>query len=275
VTAKHKVLEVFSWLNAISSGRSAFPLGWTFAAIARTLPEADISVRYEMILDHGIDRRGSVRIRGIALLLLLGLALPLLGQQNPGKAEVTEAKAEVVQPKVEVAQPKADSVSDGAPGEYTVGAGDVLSINVWKEPELSLDHATIRPDGMISIPLIGAVRVGGMTVSQIQDMLAEKLHRFVSIARVTVTVTDIRSRFVYITGEVNRPGMYPLLASADVLQIIIRAGGLSPFARRKSIFILRNVDGKEQKIPVNYTKLMRGDGVQNVQLQVGDTVVVP
>jgi polysaccharide export outer membrane protein len=199
--------------------------------------------------------------RGVALLLFLCLGLPLLGQLNSSKAEGTQIKTE--------------SASDGDTDEYLVGTGDVISINVWKESEFSLDHVSVRPDGMISMPLIGAVRVGGMTVSQIQNMLGEKLHRFLSHAQVTVTVLEIRSRFVYITGEVNRPGVYPLVASTDVLQIIIRAGGLSPFARRKSIYILRGAGGKQQKIPVNYVKLLRGDGGQNVQLQVGDTVVVP
>jgi polysaccharide export outer membrane protein len=106
-------------------------------------------------------------------------------------------------------------------------------------------------------------------------MLAEKLRRFVSVARVTVTVSEIRSKFVYITGEVKSPGVYPLLESTDVLQMIIKAGGLSPYARRKSIYVLRSAEGKQQRIPVNYVKLLRGDGDQNIQLQVGDTVVVP
>jgi len=198
---------------------------------------------------------------GALFLLFFCLALPLWGQQSASKPEETQARAE----------PGGDSDRN----EYLVGAGDVVNINVWKEPELSLEHVAVRPDGMLSMPLIGTVRVGGMTVSQIQSMLAEKLHRFVSVARVTVTVSEIRSRLVYITGEVNRPGVYPLLASSDVLQTIIRAGGLSPFARRKSIYILRNVDGKQQKIPVNYLKLLRGDGEQNVPIQAGDTVVIP
>jgi len=198
---------------------------------------------------------------GAALVLLLCLALPLTGQQNSGKAEETQSKAGVA--------------TDSATNEYLVGAGDVLDINVWKEPQLSVDHVSVRPDGMISMPLLGVFRVSGLTPSQIQEMLAEKLRRFVSVARVTVTVSEIRSKFVYITGEVKSPGVYPLLESTDVLQMIIKAGGLSPYARRKSIYVLRSAEGKQQRIPVNYVKLLRGDGDQNIQLQVGDTVVVP
>jgi polysaccharide export outer membrane protein len=229
--------------------------------VIRKLSKAGLSARHEVNREHITVRWPVTLNRSAAFFLLFCVALPLFGQQSSSKPEGT--------------QPKAESVSDSDGSEYLVGAGDVLSINVWKEPELSLDHVAVRPDGMLSMPLIGAVRVGGMSVSQIQGMLAEKLHRFVSIARVTVTVSEIRSRLVYITGEVNRPGVYPLLASSDVLQIIIRAGGLSPFARRKSIYILRSVDGKQQKIPVNYVRLLRGDGEQNVQIQAGDTVVIP
>jgi polysaccharide export outer membrane protein len=160
--------------------------------------------------------------------------------------------------------------------EYVVGVADILDISIWKEPELSRTSVTIRPDGMISMPLIGMVKVSGMTPSQIQETLASKLHRYLSVPQVTVTVVEIRSKFVYITGEVNKPGVYPLAAPIDVLQLIIKAGGTTPFARSKSITILRVVDGKQQKICVNYKKMIRGEYPgQNISLLPGDTVVVP
>jgi polysaccharide export outer membrane protein len=165
---------------------------------------------------------------------------------------------------------------DALASEYVVGAADVLDINVWKEAELSRSGVAVRPDGMISLPLIGVIKVSGMTPSQIQDVLAERLHRYLSVVRVTVTVAEIKSKFVYVTGEVNKPGVYPLLTPTVVLQAIIRAGGLTPYARSKSIAILRQVDGKQQRIPVNYKKLVHGDiAEQNIQLLPGDTVFVP
>jgi polysaccharide export outer membrane protein len=196
--------------------------------------------------------------------LMTGMAAWLLCVALPGFAQSQANPAD--------GQAEAASV---AGDEYVVGTGDVLQVHVWKEPDLSKDAATVRPDGMISMPLLGVVKVSGMTVSQIQQMLAEKLHRYLSVAQVTVTVVDIRSKFIYITGEVNRPGAYPLAGSIDVLHLVIKAGGLSPYARRKSVYVLRSVDGKQQRIPVNYAKLLRGDAEQNVQLQEGDTVVVP
>lgn len=160
--------------------------------------------------------------------------------------------------------------------EYIVGEGDLLKVTVWKEPDLSLSTVTVRPDGMISVPLVGVVKVGGESPSQIQDELTEKLSRFLSHPKVTVTVTEIKSKSVYVTGEVSKPGVYTLVAPIGVLQAIVMAGGPTPFAHRKSIFVLRNVDGKEQKIPVNYVKLLRGDeSVQNINLVPGDTIVVP
>jgi len=160
--------------------------------------------------------------------------------------------------------------------EYIVGEGDLLKLTVWKEPDLSLSTVTVRPDGMISVPLVGVVKVGGESPSQIQDELTERLSRFLSHPKVTVTVTEIKSKSVYVTGEVTKPGVYSLVSPTGVLQAIVMAGGPTPFAHRKSIFILRSVDGKEQKIPVNYVKLLRGDDhVQNVSLVPGDTIVVP
>jgi polysaccharide export outer membrane protein len=160
--------------------------------------------------------------------------------------------------------------------EYVVGEGDVLRINVWKEPDVSLPSVVVRPDGMISVPLVGVVKVGGMTPSQIQDMMTIRLGRFLSKPQVTVTVTDIKSKAVYVTGEVVRPGVYPLVVPIDVLQAIVMAGGPTQFARRKSVFVLRTVDGKLQRLPVNYAKMLRGrDTGQNITLLPGDTIVVP
>ena len=123
---------------------------------------------------------------------------------------------------------------------------------------------------------IVAAMVSGLTPSQIQDLLAEKLHRFLSVAQVTVTVAEIKSKVVYITGEINKPGVYPIITPTDVLQLIIKAGGLTPFARSKSIVILRVADGKQQKLTVNYKKLLQGAYLdQNIFLLPGDTVVVP
>lgn len=207
-------------------------------------------------------RRLRLKCSSLVFAFLLCLALPCLAQQNSATTGGGQGGA---------AAP-----GDPAASEYLVGVADILSINVWKEPELSQSLIAVRPDGMISMPLIGVVKVSGMTPSQIQDMLAAKLHRFLSVAQVTVTVAEIKSRFVYITGEIGKPGVYSLVAPTDVLQLIIKAGGLTPFARSKSIVVLRLANGRQEKLPVNYKKLLRGEyREQNIFLLPGDTVVVP
>lgn len=161
--------------------------------------------------------------------------------------------------------------------EYVVGEADVLRINVWKEPEISQPTISVRPDGMISIPLVGVMKVSGLTPSQIQEQLTTKLQRFIGKSQVTVSVVEIKSKFVYLTGQVSRPGAYPLLLSTDVIQLVIKGGGLTPFARPKSVVVLRHGNGGvQQKIPVNLAKVLRGEAPEeNIELRPGDTVIVP
>jgi polysaccharide biosynthesis/export protein len=161
------------------------------------------------------------------------------------------------------------------PSDFVIGESDVLNINVWKEPEIS-QSVVVRPDGKISLPLIGEVFVSGLTPVQTQTLLTNKLQSILTNPQVTVTVTDIRSRVVSITGEVAKPGTYPLLVPTTILQVISNAGGLGTFANRKGIFVLRMVDGKQQRFPFNYSQVIKGEKPeQNILLHPGDTVVVP
>jgi polysaccharide biosynthesis/export protein len=162
------------------------------------------------------------------------------------------------------------------PGSYVVGEADVLRINVWKQPEISQQNLVVRPDGMISVPLVGEVRVSGMTPVQIETTLVQELRQYVNEPRVTVTVAEVGSKTVYVTGEIQHPGSYPLVGPVDVLQIIAKAGGVTPYAHRRSVFVLREVSGKKEKLPVNYSRIFRGrNPEQNITLRPGDTVVVP
>ncbi len=161
------------------------------------------------------------------------------------------------------------------PAEYIVGEADVLNVNVWKEPEVS-QTVVVRTDGNISLPLINEVKVSGLTPLQIQNLIAAKLKSFLNNPQVTVTVTDIRSKRAFITGEVIRPGGYSLNAQTTVLQLIAQAGGFTPFAKRDNIVVLRNEDGKLQKLKFKYKEVIQGKNTQqNIPLHPGDTVVVP
>jgi polysaccharide export outer membrane protein len=164
-------------------------------------------------------------------------------------------------------------VGDGVP-HYTLGVADVIHVSVWKNTELS-QTVTIGPDGFISLPLLGDVKVEGFTTNQLGELLKSQWSAFIVNPQVTVSVVEIRSRQVYITGEVGRPGGYPLVAPMTVLQLIAKAGGLSPFADRKGIYILREGNGHMQRISFNYQEFIRGKNGQNAALQPGDTVIVP
>jgi polysaccharide export outer membrane protein len=159
------------------------------------------------------------------------------------------------------------------PAAYKIGVGDVLHITVWEEPQLT-ETAVVRPDGKISMPLVTEVDVAGLTPEAAQQVLTDRLVKFVHKPRVTVTVQEIHSRMVYITGEVQRPGAYPLMDTMNVVQLVARAGGLTDFAKEKRMYVLRG--GTSARVNVNYEKVLKGQAPQqNVELAPGDTVVVP
>jgi polysaccharide export outer membrane protein len=158
--------------------------------------------------------------------------------------------------------------------QFVLGPSDVIHVNVWKNVELS-QTVTVGPDGFVSLPLLGDVHVAGMTANQLGLSLAGRLSTYVVSPQVTVSVVDIRSRQVYVLGQVGKPGGFPLIAPINVLQLIAQAGGLSTYANRKGIVILRPTLRGMQKISFNYNNVVHGEGKQNIDLQPGDTVVVP
>ncbi len=171
--------------------------------------------------------------------------------------------------KAEAARPPVD------PRVYIIGEADLLHINVYKEAELS-QTTSVRPDGMITVAFLNDVKASGKTPLQVQQELTESLKPYLVNPQVTVTVVDVRSKCVYVTGAVQRADAYPLLAPMTVLQILAKAGGTTIYANRNRIFVLRNINGKEEKIPFPYNDLMKGKkSAKDIQLQPGDTVVVP
>jgi len=166
-------------------------------------------------------------------------------------------------------------VSDtGAASDYVIGADDTLHISVWKEPDLS-ETLPVRPDGKISMPLLNDVTAAGLTPLQLKDSITEKLKKFISDPRVTVVVTAMNSRRVFVTGEVVHSGPMPLLPHMTVLQALSQAG-FTQFANVKGIYLLRTENGKQEKLPFNYKDVVKGNHPeQNIVLKPGDTLVVP
>ena len=156
---------------------------------------------------------------------------------------------------------------------YVIGADDTLYVSVWKEPDLT-ETLPVRADGKISMPLLNDVQAAGLTPMQLGAALTEKLKKYVSDPHVTIVVTQMNSQRVYVTGEVLHPGAMNLTPDMTVLQALSSAG-FTQFANTKGIYVLRHENGADRKLAVNYKKLIKGEGGQNIALKPGDTIIVP
>ncbi len=196
----------------------------------------------------------------VQLLLTAALASGMLAQAN---GSANKDKPEAVQ--AGVAASSAD---------YVIGADDTLHISVWKEPDLTAT-LPVRPDGKISLPLLNDVPAAGLTPLQLGASITEKLKKYISDPHVTVVVTAMNSRRIFVTGEVAHTGAMPLLPNMTMLQVLSSAG-FTQFANVKNIYLLRTENGKQVKLPFNYKEVVKGNHPeQNIMLKPGDTVVVP
>ena len=160
-------------------------------------------------------------------------------------------------------------------GDYRLGPGDMIDVFVWRNPELSR-KVPVRPDGRISLPLVGEMVATGKTPRQVQDEITATLAQYIHVPTVTVTVIEIRSLLVYVLGNVAKPGPLQLNRKVTVLQAISMAGGLNEFADKNDITILRTVDGQQQRIPFRFGDLVKGKGQgPEILLRAGDVVYVP
>lgn len=232
---------------------------------------------------------GAWRSRYLAMAVavsLLGVEVQAAGAQESSAKKRSESVtrsdlAEAASPSVETSQRgketglAAPANVPPSPGDYVIGEQDNLTITVWKERDIS-GSVVVRPDGKITVPLVGELKVIGMTPLELQNILTEKLKPFVTVPQVTVAVNQINSRKVYLIGQVMREGTFEINSSTTVLQIVAQAGGLKDFAKRKKIYILRQEGSKQTRYNFNYDSVIRGNDIdQNIQLEPGDTIVVP
>ena len=158
---------------------------------------------------------------------------------------------------------------------YYIGPGDVLEISVWKDAELSRT-VVVPPDGAVSFPLIDSVKATNLTVTALKKIIKKKLAEYVPDPTVTVMLMEINSLRAYVIGKVNNPGEFQINLDSSVMQILAKAGGLTPFASKSNIMILRQRKGGIEKIPFDYGQVEKGKHLeQNVILKLGDVVVVP
>jgi polysaccharide biosynthesis/export protein len=192
-----------------------------------------------------------------------GTALPALSAAASNAQPATTQKPDATDAK-------------GHDNSYIIGNDDVLSINVWKETEISRS-VPVRSDGKISLPLAGEVQAAGSTPLKLEQDISAKLKSYIAEPEVTVIVQQVNSQKFNILGQVNRPGSYPIANTATVLDAIAIAGGFRDFAKQKLIYVLRqNPDGSQKRMPFNYKDVVKGKNPeQNIKLQPRDTIVVP
>jgi polysaccharide export outer membrane protein len=212
----------------------------------------------------------------LACAVLLGLATQSLWAQDEVYVKPVPKPANTSKPGLPAPVPasNANLPGDNAPADYVIGADDTLHISVWKEPDLTAT-LPVRPDGKISLPLLNDVSAAGFTPMQLADSITEKLKKYIADPRVTVVVTAMNSRRIFVTGEVTHSGAIALLPGMTILQALSSAG-FTQFANLKGIYLLRMENGRQVKMPFNYKEVVKGrHPEQNILLQRGDTVVVP
>jgi polysaccharide export outer membrane protein len=161
--------------------------------------------------------------------------------------------------------------------QYRIGAGDVLQVIVWKEQDATVPGVVVRADGRIALPFVKEINVLGLTPAQAEGAITDRLKPFINDPDVTVIVREVHSKRIYMVGAVKHEGVIDLKYPMTVLQALSEAGGLTDFAKRKKIYVLRNqINGQQVKLYFNYDEVIHGQNMaQNIQVAPDDTVVVP
>jgi len=210
-------------------------------------------------------------------ILVCGLCIGQAWAQDAGKTSaLVQLQATVTSAAGDPADPVQTASQKPSDDSFVIGPDDVLSVNVWKEPDVSRS-VPVRSDGKITLPLVGELQAGGQTPRQLQMEIATKLQNYISEPEVTVMVQEVRSQRFNVLGQVAKPGSYLMTNSARVLDAIAVAGGFRDFAKKKSIYVLRSTpDGGQTRLAFNYVDVIKGKKPeQNVELKPHDTVVVP
>jgi polysaccharide biosynthesis/export protein len=211
-------------------------------------------------------------VLAVGLCGMLAAQQPAPGQQPPAAQSAPE-KSEPAKAAPEAAV-EAKPAGPGAPVDpkaYLIGAEDVISIRVWHEPENS-GQFVVRPDGKVSVPLIGEIQAAGLTPEKLSLNIAEGLQKIMVHPEVTVGVEKVNSKKYFIQGEVNKPGSYPLVIDTTVLEALVNAGGFREFANTKKIVILRGTE----RLKFNYHEVTHGKKMdQNILVKPGDQIIVP
>jgi len=208
-----------------------------------------------------------------AIAIVAAISAPVLSQPPSPHQSTQTTQTASTRPAAD--RPEGVNPPAKAGKDYIIGADDVLDVSVWKEQELTRS-LQVRPDGKISMPLLGDVQAACLTPGQLAQNVSDKLKKYLTAPQVTVILTQINSQRVYVMGEVTRPGAYPVLPGMTILQAISSAGGLTPFANSKKIFLMRDENHIQTKYPFSYKEVLDGrKAEENLPVKAGDTIVVP
>ena len=209
----------------------------------------------------------------VATIALLSAAIPS-SAQTPAPATAKPTAQASGKPAAPATPPPAVG-GIATPADYVIGADDQLEIVFWREKEMSTT-VTVRPDGMISLPLLNEVKAAGLTPEELRVSVTATAEKLMEQPTVSILIKDIKSRKVYVTGQVGKPGPYLLLAPMTVLQMIAVAGGPSEYANKSEIVVVRTDGSKSTSLRFNYEDVSKGKNLaQNVVLKPGDTIIVP
>lgn len=207
-------------------------------------------------------QRTGMAVRIACGMMMLALGAPCLAQGTPQAPSAPAGQA-------------APAPGVTPPADYVIGPADKLSVRFWDDAKMSAE-VVVRPDGMITLPLLNDVQAAGLTPEQLRESVLKGAATYVEGANVQIIVVEINSRRVFITGMVANSGHYPLVGPTTVIQLISTAGGLEEFAKTKDIRVLRRENGREVAYRFNYNDVRQGKNLaQNIELKPGDTVIVP
>ena len=207
-----------------------------------------------------------------ALAMATFLAASIAAAQTAPGAPPPASQATPAKPAV---APPAVTAGIKPPADYVIGVDDSLEVVYWQDKDMSAT-VVVRPDGNISLPLVNEIKAAGLTPDQLRTEIARAAAKFVEDPTVSVGVKAINSRKVFITGQVGKPGPYPLMDSTTVLQMLATAGGPSEYAKTDNISIVRRENGKDTRFKFSYKKVSEGKSLeQNIVLKPGDTIIVP
>lgn len=192
-----------------------------------------------------------------------------------GALVATAPASQAPRPPSTAASSTANQPDTEVPNDFVIGPEDVLGVVFWREPDISGD-VTVRPDGRITLPVIGEMQAAGLRPKELQEQILSAASKYLTDPNVAVVVRTINSRRIFVTGRVTTPGTHLLKGPLTVMQAIALAGGLTEYADAKNISILRASSGRAERFKFNYKDVVRGKNLeQNIQLLPGDTVVVP